>query len=376
MNIFAHIAKLAFNKHPFVLVNIIECQNHEDNQGSDPKLNRMIIKKNGEYIGKIYNDKITQLLIHKGMELINASSSTTFNIRFNHTKNPQKQGMLTVFMETICPNHTLAEDEFNENLVLIRGAGDIATGVAVRLHHAGFQVIMTDLPKPTVIRRSVSFAQSIYTKMTQVEDVTAIHAKNDKDAKTIIANGHIPVLIDKSCQYLSSLKPKFVVDAILAKHNLGTHKTMAPITIALGPGFIAGEDCHAVIETNRGHYLGKIIYQGKTADNTGIPGNIGGYTYERVLRSPCNGLFNSDRQIGELVNEGDIIAYIDKTPIYAPLSGMIRGLLQNNLTVSKGFKVGDIDPRGSKADYTTISDKARAIGGSVLEAMMYLNRQA
>lgn len=263
----------------------------------------------------------------------------------------------------------------NAKLVMIRGAGDIATGVAARLHNAGFHVMMTDIAKPTVIRRTVSFAQCLYSNEAEVEGIIAKHAKCCSDILPILQQDCIPVLVDKDCCSLSEIKPRFVVDAVLAKQNLGTHKNMAPITIALGPGFIAGEDCHAVIETNRGHYLGKIIYQGTAQENTGIPGNIGGYTHERVLRAPCDGAMKTHVELGEIVNEGDIVGYVNDTPIYAPISGMVRGLLSQGLGVTEGFKIGDIDPRGQGADYTTISDKARAIAGSVLEAMMFLNRK-
>lgn len=272
-------------------------------------------------------------------------------------------------------SHTSSRHIDNNKLVMIRGAGDIATGVAVRLHNAGFHVMMTDLAQPTVIRRSVSFAQSLYHGSAEVEGVKAIHAKCCDEITSILEKECIAVLVDHNCCSLDSINPRFVVDAVLAKENLGTHKQMAPITIALGPGFTAGQDCHAVIETNRGHYLGKIIYQGKAQDNTGIPGNIAGFTYQRVVRAPNQGVMHTQVALGDIVTEGDIIGHINDTPIYAPISGMVRGLLSQGLTVNEGFKIGDIDPRGIDADYTTISDKARAISGSVLEAMMYLDRK-
>ena len=272
--------------------------------------------------------------------------------------------------------HTTNTKIIIENkLVVIRGAGDIATGVAVRLYNAGFNVIMTDIAQPTVIRRSVSFAQCLYCESMEVEGIKAIHAKSCSDINTIHEQNAIAVLVDEDCCSLDTIKPRFVVDAVLAKQNLGTHKQMAPITLALGPGFNAGVDCDAVIETNRGHYLGKIIYQGHAQSNTGIPGNIGGYTYQRVLRAPCEGVMHTKVELGDIVNAGDIVAYVNDTPIEAPISGMVRGLLTQGIKVTEGFKIGDIDPRGKDADYTTVSDKARAISGSVLEAIMYLNRQ-
>lgn len=262
-----------------------------------------------------------------------------------------------------------------DKLAVIRGAGDISTGVALRLFHAGFQVVMLDIAKPTVIRRSVAFAQAIFDGETKVEGVTARRAANAAEALAVINRGEIPVLIDGECASLEELRPRFLIDAILAKQNTGLRKEMAPITIALGPGFNAGQDCDAVIETNRGHYLGRVIYQGAAQPNTGIPGNIGGHTTRRVIRSPASGVMRCHVKLGDLVREGDVIAHVGEAPVISPLPGMVRGLLSDGLNVPEGFKIGDIDPRGPQADYTTVSDKARAIGGAVLEAMMKLNRR-
>ncbi|MGL1957545.1 MAG: selenium-dependent molybdenum cofactor biosynthesis protein YqeB [Colwellia sp.] len=259
------------------------------------------------------------------------------------------------------------------NLVLIRGAGDIATGVAVRLHNCGYKVIMTDISLPTMIRCTVSFGQCLYGKAQKVEGITAVAAPNSESAFNVLSENKIPVLIDNDGQVIKQLQPHYVVDAILAKRNLGTEKKMAAITIALGPGFDAGKDCHAVIETNRGHHLGRVIYKGFSQANTGIPGNIAGYTHERVLRAPCDGVMQSMVKISDIVKQNDLIAQVDNSPVYAPLSGMVRGLLNDGLNVTKGFKIADIDPRGLNADYTTVSDKARSIGGSVLEAMLHLS---
>ena len=271
---------------------------------------------------------------------------------------------------------TVETTSIHNKLVIIRGAGDIATGVAVRLHNCGYKVVMVDIALPTMIRCSVSFGQCLYGEPQEVEAITAEAATDQKTILQLLDNNKIPVVIDNDSQLqklLSQLKPYYLVDAILAKQNLGTHKDMAPITIALGPGFNAGKDCHAVIETNRGHYLGRVIYQGITQANTGIPGNIGGYTHERVLRAPGNGVMQSIVKLGDIVEQNELIANIGELPVYAPLSGMVRGLLNNGLKVTTGFKIGDIDPRGIKADYTTVSDKARSIGGSVLEAMLHLS---
>jgi len=261
-----------------------------------------------------------------------------------------------------------------KKLVLIRGAGDIASGVAVRLFNAGYKVMMTDIAQPTMIRCNVSFAQCLYGEPIEFEGITAVKATSPDHAFEILDQQQIPVLIDEKCQLASQLKPTYLVDAILAKNNLGTEIDMAPVTIALGPGFNASVDCDAVIETNRGHHLGRVIYQGRSQANTGIPGDIAGYTHQRVLRAPSAGVMQGMVKIGDIVSEGDLIAKIDEVEVRAALDGMVRGLLNSGLTVREGFKIGDIDPRGEEADHTTASDKARAIGGGVLEAILHLEK--
>lgn len=258
------------------------------------------------------------------------------------------------------------------SLVVIRGAGDIATGVALRLWHAGFKVVMLEVEKPTVIRRSVAFAQAIFEGEMTVEGVMARRVSSVSEALSIVESGAIPLLVDPLCDSLAELKPASVVDAILAKENTGTHSGMAPVVIALGPGFCVGKACHAVVETNRGHWLGQVIYQGCAQENTGVPGNIQGHTSRRVIRAPAAGVMNGRVQLGDIVKEGEIIATVGNHDIPAPLGGMVRGLLNDGLVVNSGFKIGDIDPRGAEADYTSVSDKARAIGGGVLEALMTL----
>lgn len=259
--------------------------------------------------------------------------------------------------------------------VVIRGAGDIATGVALRLFHAGFKVIMLEVAKPTVIRRSVAFAQAVFDGEMVVEGVTARHVASVNEAIRLADNGMIPLLVDPCGALISELQPGCVVDAILAKQNTGTHCAMAAVVIALGPGFSAGKDCHGVIETQRGHWLGQVIYQGSAQRNTGIPGDIMGHTSDRVIRAPGAGMMRAGVPLGSLVNEGDIIAYVGDAAITAPLSGMVRGLLHDGLMVKEGCKIGDIDPRGAQADYRSVSDKARSVGGGVLEAVMTLTRQ-
>ncbi len=264
----------------------------------------------------------------------------------------------------------------NDGLVVIRGAGDIATGIALRLYNTGFSIIMTEIARPTMIRCSVSLGQCVYQDAHQVEGISARKAQDLNHALALLEQGHIPVLKDENLQQVARLQPRYVIDAILAKRNLNFHRDLAPITIALGPGFSAGIECDAVIETNRGHHLGRIIYQGSTQDNTGVPGNIAGFSHQRVIRAPCAGMMHSQSHIGDLVEQGQVIAHIGNTPVVAPLSGMVRGLLNNDIEVSKDFKIGDIDPRGDDADFTTVSDKARAIAGSVLEAMLHLQHRS
>lgn len=260
-------------------------------------------------------------------------------------------------------------------MILIKGAGDLASGVAVRLAHCGFPIVMTDLPHPTSIRRTVCFSEAIINGTHSVEDVTAEYAHRVKDVQEIFLRGHIAVLADPNANSISLLKPDVVVDAILAKRNLHTTIKDAPTVIALGPGFTAGVDCHAVIETMRGHDLGRMILSGSAQPNTGIPGNIGGFTIERVLRAPRDGIFTEIRHIGDIVNQGDCVAAVDGEPITAEISGVIRGLLPSNTPVKKGMKSGDIDPRGVTKNCETVSDKARAIGGGVLEAILYFERR-
>jgi xanthine dehydrogenase accessory factor len=259
-------------------------------------------------------------------------------------------------------------------LTVIRGAGDLASGVAHRLYKAGFQVIMTDLAQPTVIRRKVAFAEAIYEGTTQVEGITG-RLSTFETCQKVLAQGEIPVLVDPLAEIINYLKPQVVIDAILAKKNIGTNINLAPVVIALGPGFTAPEDAHAVIETQRGHFLGKVIYKGSALPNTGVPGEIKGKTEERVLRAPCSGVFASCVEIGDLVKKDQVVGEVAKMPVLSSLDGVVRGLLKSGLEVNQGMKIGDVDPRGEKTHCFTISDKARALGGAVLEAMLNLLNQ-
>ena len=257
--------------------------------------------------------------------------------------------------------------------VLIRGAGDIATGIALRLYRARIQVIMTDLPKPTAIRRTVCFSQAIVHGETEVEGVRAVYAADVPTAEEIAARGDIPVLADPDCACRAALRPDALVDAILAKRNLGTRITDAPVVVGVGPGFTAGEDCRAVIETMRGHTLGRVIWSGSAVPNTGVPGNIGGYTIERVMHSPCAGEFRALRQIGDTVEAGETVAVVGGEPLCAKITGTLRGILPEGFYVPrKGFKSADVDPRCRLFHCFTASDKALAVGGGVLEAVLML----
>ena len=254
-------------------------------------------------------------------------------------------------------------------LVLIRGAGDIATGIALRLHRAGMQVVMTDLALPTAIRRTVAFSQAIVDGTITVEDVTAVCC-TEQEIPAVLQAGKIPILVDPECRCRTSLRPDALVDAILAKKNLGTRITDAPAVIAVGPGFTAGVDCHAVVETMRGHYLGRAIWDGPAAPNTNIPGLIGGYAGERVLRAPCDGIFHQVLNIGDQVQAGDIAGYVNELPVYCTIGGILRGILPSGVPVHKGMKSGDVDPRCEPEHCRCASDKALAVGGGVLEAIL------
>ena len=254
-------------------------------------------------------------------------------------------------------------------LVLIRGAGDLATGIALRLYRAGMQVVMTDLPRPTAIRRTVAFSQAIVLGKTTVEGVTACLAEVSA-VPDLLAQGKIPVLADPDCACREILKPDALVDAILAKRNLGTSITDAPAVIGVGPGFTAGVDCHAVVETMRGHYLGRAIWDGPAQPNTNIPGLIGGYAGERVLRAPADGEFRQVLDIGDKVKAGDIAGYVDDVPMVCTIGGILRGILPSGVMVHKGMKSGDVDPRCEPDHCTCVSDKALSVGGGVLEAIL------
>ncbi len=295
-------------------------------------------------------------------------------------------------------------------LIICRGAGDLATGIIHRLHRAGHRVIALETDYPAAIRRQVSFCEAVYDGSAVVEGVTArlvpaladaetdtetYSGENDTPAAHIVSEkwdssaieavleaGEVPLLIDQKGESIALLKPDVVVDAIIAKKNLGTTIDMAPLVIGVGPGFTAGQDVHLVIESMRGHNLARIITDGMAQPNTGVPGNIAGFTSERVIHAPAAGYIHDVRKIGDIVQKGDEIAriYLDKesydnalseyVPVNATITGIIRGLIREGYYFRKGFKIADIDPRESEiTNCFTISDKARSIAGSVLEAV-------
>ena len=257
-------------------------------------------------------------------------------------------------------------------LVLIKGAGDLATGTAVRLYRAGIKVVMTEVAQPTAVRRTVAFSQCMYDGAAQVEGISARRAEDAGAARRALERGEVPVLCDPAAAILGELPFDGVVDAILAKRNLGTCITDAPVVVGVGPGFTAGQDCHAVIETMRGHTLGRVIYHGSALPNTGVPGLVGGFAGERVLRAPAAGYFHPLLEIGAQVRQGDTAATVAGVPMLCTLDGILRGILPEGTPVYAGMKAGDIDPRCRLEHCFTASDKALAVGGGVLEAILHL----
>jgi xanthine dehydrogenase accessory factor len=254
--------------------------------------------------------------------------------------------------------------------VLIRGGGELATAVACRLADSHFKVIMTEVSKPQAVPRNVSFCEAVYEGTKTVEGKTARLVSSAGETRAAWKAGQLALIVDPDVTILSDIKPDIEIDAIIAKKNLGTRMTDAELVIGLGIGFEAGKDVHVVIETNRGHNLGRVMRAGIADADTGNPGNIGGYTTERVLRAPSAGTFRTVKKIGDMVKAGDIVAYVGKEPIKAAIPGVVRGLLRDGTPVTKGLKAGDVDPRGNKEYCSTISDKGRTISGGVLEAIL------
>lgn len=267
-----------------------------------------------------------------------------------------------------------------KNLVIVRGGGDLATGTIFKLYQCGFQVLVLETEKPSAIRRNVAFAEAVYQGKHRVEDLTCYLAQDLNEALALLAERKLTMLVDPEGDCISLLRPFAVVDAILAKKNLGTNRSMAPITVALGPGFTAGADVDAVVETMRGHSLGRVIYDGQAIKDTGIPGMIAGYAKERVIHSPAAGVMRNSKMITDTVQKDEVIAWIEPetagepVPVRATIDGLLRGLIRDGYPVTEGFKIADIDPRIQEYENCfTISDKARCIAGGVLEAILHLS---
>lgn len=258
-------------------------------------------------------------------------------------------------------------------LVAIKGAGDLATGIAQRLRFAHIQVAMTDTENPSAIRRTAALSDAVYHGTAQVEAMTAIKADDAIHARAILSEGNIPILVDPSGAEILKLMPDVLIDAVIAKKNTGTSISDAGLVLGIGPGFTVGKDCHAAIETKRGHHLGRVYYQHGQSPipNTGIPGMIAGYGAERVMHSPSTGIFHCLKNIGDTVCAGDAVATVGGEAVYTAIPGTLRGLLPEGYYTPKGMKCADVDPRCEREHCFTVSDKARAIGGGVLEAMMF-----
>lgn len=255
--------------------------------------------------------------------------------------------------------------------VLIRGGGEMASGIAHRLHQCHMDVLITEIEHPTAVRRAVAFAEAVYQGYQTVEGVKAVSVSNAEEARAQWAGRNIPLLVDSDAWIREKIMPAVVVDAIMAKKNTGTTISDAPLVIGVGPGFVAGVNVHAVVESNRGYHLGRVVWNGEAETDTGIPASVAGFTNARVFRVPCAGRFTALRNIGDSVNAGDTIAEVKEVPIKAGIHGLVRGMLKDGIEVPQGIKAGDIDPRGEREYCYAISDKARAIAGGVLEAILH-----
>jgi xanthine dehydrogenase accessory factor len=262
-----------------------------------------------------------------------------------------------------------------KNRIVVRGAGDVASGVIRRLVLAGYQVIALEKPFPECVRRLVCFAEAFYEKQVEVEGVNAVLVKSVKDAVTVADYDCVPLLIDPDAKCLKELNPAAVVDGRMLKKDIDTHLFMAPIVIGLGPGFIVRENCHAAVETKRGIDLGRVFYSGSPECDTGTPAPVRGAVLARVLRAPTDGKFKAACEITDMVKSGGVIGGVDGTEVRAEIGGVVRGLIHDGLKVARDQKIGDIDPRGKKENCYKISDKANAVAGGVLEALAVIRRK-
>lgn len=254
--------------------------------------------------------------------------------------------------------------------ILIRGGGDLGSGAAFRLHRVGWNVVITEIEKPLVLRRSVSFANAIYQNEMSVEGITARHITNFKDIERNIEKRIISVIISPNNFEFDNYKPNVIIDARLLKVFVNYQLHNSPLMIGLGPGFVVGKNCHVVVETNRGHYLGRAIWSGSASMDTGTPGKVNDKSNERVLRAPVTGIINSGCKLGSILKKGDPVGFVDGEPIFAPFDGCLRGLMHDGIKVEKGLKIGDLDPRIDNNLINFISDKSLAIAGGILEAIL------
>jgi xanthine dehydrogenase accessory factor len=258
----------------------------------------------------------------------------------------------------------------SELKILIRGGGEMASGIAHRLRSCHMDVMITEIAAPTAVRRTVAFAEAVYEGAQTIEGITARRAASVAEVQAVWRRGEIPVVVDADAAMRSKIKPNVLIDAIMAKRNCGTTIDDAALVIGVGPGFCAGVNVHAVVESNRGYHLGRVIWDGEAEPDTGVPAPVAGHAEDRVLRAPKDGIFNAQRAIGDVVDAGEIVGTVEGVPIRADIAGLIRGMLRDGVPVRAGMKAGDIDPRLERGYCYAISDKSRAIGGGVLEAIL------
>lgn len=363
------VAEAVINKNTFVVIAT---------GNVDEEALRSVIDSDAAYIGLLSSKRKSAVIINnlrdEGIDekkLASVYAPVGLDLK-SETPEEIAFSILAEIMKVQKGAHAKHLKQRSDNLVIVRGGGDIASGTIARLYNSGYKVVVLEIAEPTVIRSKVSFAAAMFEGTITIDGITAVKVETLKEINRVLTDEMIPVVNDPEGNYINALKPAAVVDGILAKKNLGTTKDMAPVVIGLGPGFEAGYDVHAVIETNRGHNLGRVILKGKPEPNTGVPGVIGGHAAKRVVRSTAAGIVKPIKKIGDLVEEGDLLAMIGNSKVKAQISGVLRGMIHEGMKVPENFKIGDIDARGNVENCFTISDKARAVGGGTLEALLYL----